>query len=173
MNSGVPPTARKARTGELTPPGMTRQARSYSSAERGCRDSRAAPSGSLMSVSVVLVARLCPGPRRRRAAGGARRLGRRKKRLDGIRAGVQRRGAQARERQVRQPVRHGARQPLELAALPVVKCTQLMGQCTRHFLGGDALEGAAQLGQLRADGARGEFGAQARESLVDGRAHRG
>src|ERR1700716_564849 len=36
MNSGVPPTALKARTGELTPPGMTRHARSYSSWERGC-----------------------------------------------------------------------------------------------------------------------------------------
>src|SRR5213079_2422346 len=40
MNNGVPPTARKARTGELTPPGITRQARWYSSAERGWRDSR-------------------------------------------------------------------------------------------------------------------------------------
>ena len=28
MKSGVPPTARKARTGELTPPGIARQARS-------------------------------------------------------------------------------------------------------------------------------------------------
>src|SRR5687767_8032692 len=32
MKRGVPPTARKARTGELTPPGMTRQARSNNSA---------------------------------------------------------------------------------------------------------------------------------------------
>src|SRR5664279_5980006 len=32
MKRGVPPTARKARTGELTPPGMTRRARSKSSA---------------------------------------------------------------------------------------------------------------------------------------------
>src|SRR6185295_11570270 len=31
MKRGVPPTARKARTGELTPPGMTRAARSNSS----------------------------------------------------------------------------------------------------------------------------------------------
>src|SRR3712207_6672170 len=35
MNRGVPPTARKARTGELTPPGMTFCARANSSAERG------------------------------------------------------------------------------------------------------------------------------------------
>src|SRR5690606_28525029 len=32
MKRGVPPTERKARTGELTPPGMLRQARSKSSA---------------------------------------------------------------------------------------------------------------------------------------------
>src|SRR4051812_1531303 len=32
MNRGVPPTARKARTGELTPPGITRLARSKSAA---------------------------------------------------------------------------------------------------------------------------------------------
>src|SRR3954465_14740258 len=32
MKRGVPPTARKARTGELTPPGITRWARSNSSA---------------------------------------------------------------------------------------------------------------------------------------------
>ncbi|MNJ82099.1 hypothetical protein D3C77_812630 [compost metagenome] len=30
MKRGVPPTERKARTGELTPPGMLRQARSNS-----------------------------------------------------------------------------------------------------------------------------------------------
>ena len=35
MNRGVPPTARKARTGEFTPPGMTRWARSNSSADFG------------------------------------------------------------------------------------------------------------------------------------------
>lgn len=35
MNRGVPPTARKARTGEFTPPGITRWARSNSSAEAG------------------------------------------------------------------------------------------------------------------------------------------
>src|SRR2546422_622278 len=34
MNSGLPPTARKARTGELTPPGMTFCARLKSSSER-------------------------------------------------------------------------------------------------------------------------------------------
>jgi hypothetical protein len=33
MNTGVPPTALKARTGELTPPGMWRLARSNSCSE--------------------------------------------------------------------------------------------------------------------------------------------
>ena len=41
MNRGVPPTALKARTGEFTPPGVTRWARSNQSAdaevERGLR----------------------------------------------------------------------------------------------------------------------------------------
>ncbi|GGR37413.1 hypothetical protein GCM10010497_45170 [Streptomyces cinereoruber] len=35
MNRGVPPTARKARTGEFTPPGVTREARSKSVCETG------------------------------------------------------------------------------------------------------------------------------------------
>ncbi|GAA2504336.1 hypothetical protein GCM10010393_41180 [Streptomyces gobitricini] len=35
MNRGVPPTARKARTGEFTPPGVTRDARSKSVCETG------------------------------------------------------------------------------------------------------------------------------------------
>src|SRR5688572_13211470 len=35
MNRGVPPTALKARTGLLTPPGMTCRARSKSFADRG------------------------------------------------------------------------------------------------------------------------------------------
>src|SRR3954468_1303529 len=35
MNLGVPPTARNARTGEFTPPGITRCARSNNSAEAG------------------------------------------------------------------------------------------------------------------------------------------
>ena len=33
MKRGVPPTARNARTGELTPPGVTRGARSNSAAD--------------------------------------------------------------------------------------------------------------------------------------------
>ena len=40
MKRGVPPTARKARTGEFTPPGMTRWARSNRAAERGASDMR-------------------------------------------------------------------------------------------------------------------------------------
>src|SRR5690242_14985907 len=35
MNRGVPPTARKARTGEFTPPGVTARARSSSACEAG------------------------------------------------------------------------------------------------------------------------------------------
>jgi hypothetical protein len=35
MNRGVPPTARNARTGELTPPGVTRSARSSRSSDAG------------------------------------------------------------------------------------------------------------------------------------------
>src|SRR4051812_38819194 len=35
MNRGVPPTARNARTGEFTPPGMTARARSKRAAEAG------------------------------------------------------------------------------------------------------------------------------------------
>src|SRR3954471_12169519 len=35
MNRGVPPTARKARTGEFTPPGVTRPARSNNCADTG------------------------------------------------------------------------------------------------------------------------------------------
>ena len=35
MNRGVPPTARKARTGEFTPPGMTAWARASSTSEAG------------------------------------------------------------------------------------------------------------------------------------------
>ncbi len=35
MNRGVPPTARKARTGEFTPPGVTADARSNRSCEAG------------------------------------------------------------------------------------------------------------------------------------------
>jgi hypothetical protein len=35
MNRGVPPTARKARTGEFTPPGVTSRARSNQAADTG------------------------------------------------------------------------------------------------------------------------------------------
>ena len=43
MKRGVPPTARNARTGELTPPGMTRRARSNSSALVGIVNARRVP----------------------------------------------------------------------------------------------------------------------------------
>ena len=35
MKRGVPPTARKARTGELTPPGVTARARASRAADAG------------------------------------------------------------------------------------------------------------------------------------------
>jgi hypothetical protein len=35
MKRGVPPTARKARTGELTPPGITARARVMSASDAG------------------------------------------------------------------------------------------------------------------------------------------
>src|ERR1700745_870526 len=46
MKRGVPPTARKARTGELTPPGMTPRARSNSAAFVA-----AGPVGTLMDMA--------------------------------------------------------------------------------------------------------------------------
>src|SRR5439155_18610477 len=54
-------TARKARTGELTPPGITRQARWYSSAECGWRDSRRVSGRSLL-MSVSWINRCAHGP---------------------------------------------------------------------------------------------------------------
>src|SRR6202522_4092889 len=41
MNGGVPPTPRKARTGEFTPPGISFWAQANSSADRECFISRA------------------------------------------------------------------------------------------------------------------------------------
>ena len=49
MNRGVPPTELKARTGELTPPGMEREARSNSWAERSV------VCGTISSVANVLM----------------------------------------------------------------------------------------------------------------------
>src|ERR1022692_3545950 len=43
MNTGVPPTAPNARTGELTPPGMTAQARPKNSPDRGAPVTRPSP----------------------------------------------------------------------------------------------------------------------------------
>src|SRR2546430_12734706 len=114
MNNGVSPTARKARTGELTPPGITRQARSYSAAERGWLDSRRVLGRRLlMRVSLASI--------------GARtaRLGRFEECLHRIRA-MHRGGTQPRQRQMREPVRHRGREPLELSALLIVQCTQLL-----------------------------------------------
>src|SRR5881392_1261244 len=152
MNNGVPPTARKARTGELTPPGITRQARWYSSAERGWRDSRRVLGRRLlMRVSLGSIGARTTG------------LGRFEECLQCIRA-MHRGGTQPRERQMREPVRHRGREPLELSALLIVQCTQLLPERTRHFLGGDLFEGAAQVCKPRADGARGELAAQPRQS---------
>ncbi|CAO5176274.1 hypothetical protein FAIPA1_30151 [Frankia sp. AiPs1] len=43
MKRGLPPTARKARTGELTPPGTTRSARRNSSSEAGAAEGTTMP----------------------------------------------------------------------------------------------------------------------------------
>jgi uncharacterized OsmC-like protein len=51
MNRGVPPTARKARTGEFTPPGMTRCARSNSSADFDASTSPVCNAGAMSSQS--------------------------------------------------------------------------------------------------------------------------
>src|SRR3954469_12733170 len=53
MKRGVPPTARKARTGELTPPGITRRARSNSSALVGIVRT-AAPGAASVDVAWIL-----------------------------------------------------------------------------------------------------------------------
>src|SRR5437867_5281012 len=50
MNRGVPPTALNARTGELTPPGMTRCARANSSSERVIESRSGDPAGEVLGV---------------------------------------------------------------------------------------------------------------------------
>src|SRR5215471_12731077 len=57
MKRGVPPTARNARTGELTPPGMTRRARSVDVA-RVLRRRRLAVAGADVVAAVVLLVAL-------------------------------------------------------------------------------------------------------------------
>jgi len=49
MNRGVPPTARKARTGELTPPGVPARARSKSAADPGASAGYSLPSADAMA----------------------------------------------------------------------------------------------------------------------------
>ena len=66
--------------------------------------------------------------RRRTAALGSIKEG-----GDGIGAGVQRRGPQPGERQVREPARHGGNQALQLLGLLSVQCTQLMAERGREF----------------------------------------
>src|SRR4051812_28976494 len=64
MNRGVPPTPPNARTGELTPPGVTTHARAYSSALR---------------VAGIGIRAIQPAPRndgtRHRCGAGSRQLG--------------------------------------------------------------------------------------------------
>src|SRR3954471_16396768 len=68
MNRGVPPTARNARTGEFTPPGVTARARSNRTAEagassgygrRGVGSAAGASTAGLELTEPVLQARLC------------------------------------------------------------------------------------------------------------------
>src|SRR5580658_4953770 len=110
MNSGVPPTARKARTGELTPPGMTRQARAYSSAERG---GLSAPIGRPASSLIIR----SPSVTDAHGARGARRAGGIEECIDRLSARVQRGCAQPGERQVRQAQGQRASEALELLPL--------------------------------------------------------
>src|SRR5579875_65560 len=49
MNRGVPPTARNARTGEFTPPGITAWARSNRAAEAGASDTASSLAASSRS----------------------------------------------------------------------------------------------------------------------------
>src|SRR4029077_9592223 len=56
--------------------------------------------------------------------------------------------------------------------LVVVQCTQPLPERPRHFLGGDLLEGAAQVRKAWADGACRQLAAQPRQALVDRGAHR-
>ncbi len=157
MNSGVPPTARKARTGEFTPPGIT-------------------PAGALIEGSSGVVGRCrfmifvhhSLGVRH-----GARpALCRVEKCVDGVGTGVFRGGAHARRAA-------GAR-----GGAP--RCDPSRSSCSRwllievrsswrsarvHFLGGDLLEGIAQVRELRPDRPRGELAAQpcARRSSIAAR----
>src|SRR5512146_2808516 len=61
MNSGVPPTARNARTGELTPPGMARRARSNSAMDWvGDSAGRGFPLGVLIGISFRWMRKYAP-----------------------------------------------------------------------------------------------------------------
>ena len=54
MNRGVPPTARKARTGELTPPGVTASARRSSASEAGASEGYAAGAPGVVGSPVLM-----------------------------------------------------------------------------------------------------------------------
>ena len=172
MKSGVPPTARNARTGELTPPGITRQARSYSSSERGCRAWRATPSGMAHLSLCFSLGRCVRDLRRRRARRPQRAAFAREESIHCIGAGMGRRRAQTGQRQMRQPARHGRPKRCSTRAGCRPGRAALRREHALDFLRGDLLEGAAKLSELTAYGARCEFAAQAREPLIDGRAHR-
>src|SRR4051794_17634846 len=60
MNRGVPPTARNARTGELTPPGVTALARSNRATDAGAAASRSVMPDIVAYETSLLVAGL-PG----------------------------------------------------------------------------------------------------------------
>jgi len=80
---------------------------------------------------------------------------------------MQRRGAQTRERQVREPVSQRRAETLELGALLRVEAAKLMAQRARHLLGRDLLEAHAQIPEPRAERPRGELRAQMRAAGLD------
>src|SRR3954471_18517226 len=64
MNRGVPPTARKARTGEFTPPGVTRPARSNSCADTGASYGYGSLTAPLSQARLCALATCWDGPSR-------------------------------------------------------------------------------------------------------------
>ena len=87
MNRGVPPTARNARTGEFTPPGITRWARSNRSAETGAStcpvwQGRAHDRGAHLAraaMSMLHLRVICPPDLAEPVTGALRRAARRRR----------------------------------------------------------------------------------------------
>src|SRR3954447_24796845 len=72
MNRGVPPTARKARTGELTPPGTMAEARSNRAWETGASSGYGRPSARYEVVTAAPILSAAPSWRPKRVLRVAR-----------------------------------------------------------------------------------------------------